>query len=305
MVVLPHHMVLHLPILTVLQLLHHTHHHLMSPMHHLLNRHTPKHHHPTLSNLPPRHLCIPNNLLHLTLSNPSTKNQLFLSNRLLTSLTRSSQYLTSQSSPIMALFVLAMISLATEHHRQATNLSFPTTEHPRQVTSLSLPAMVHHQAITLNLPAMEHHQATTLSLPAMERHLATTLSLPAMEHHQATTLSLPAMERHLVMSLIPPTHPTYNLLATALQNQSTEACLGVEEVSPHSLHTMRLLMAMANHPMVSLPTQHHTSHPRPIPPSHHQLNHLTLRTLLVELMFQWTESRTKVKFSFPKYLMLI
>merc|ERR1712183_6135 len=175
-----------------------------------------------------------------------------------------------------------MISPATEHHRQATNLSFPTTEHHRQVTSLSLPAMVHHQA--------------------------TTLSLPAMEHHQATTLSLPAMERHLVMSLIPPTHPTYNLLATALQNQSTEACLGVEEVSPHSLHTMRLLMAMANHPMVSLPTQHqhHTSsHPRPTPPSHHQLNHLTLRTLLVELMFQWTESRNKAKFSFPKYLMLI
>merc|ERR1712183_910532 len=106
-----------------------------------------------------------------------------------------------------------MISPATEHHRQATNLSFPTTEHHRQVTSLSLPAMV---------------------------------------HHQATTLSLPAMERHLVTTLIPPTHPTYNLLATALQNQSTEACLGVEEVSPHSLHTMRLL-AMANRPM---PTQH-------------------------------------------------
>merc|ERR1712183_504921 len=99
-----------------------------------------------------------------------------------------------------------------------------------------------------------------------------------MEHHQATILSFPAM------NLIFPTHPTYNLLATALQNQSMEACLGVEEVSPHSLLTIRLLMAMANPPMVSLPTQHqpHTSsHPRPTPPSHHQLNHLTLRTLMV------------------------
>merc|ERR1719508_602463 len=131
---------------------------------------------------------------------------------------------------------------------------------------------------------MEHHrQVTSLSLPATEHHQDTTLSLPATEHHQATTLSLPAMEHHLAMNLIPPTHPTYNLLAIALRNQSTEACLGVEEVSPHSLHTMRLLMAMANHPMVSLPTQHqhHTSSPprpippshhRPIPPSHHQLN---------------------------------
>merc|ERR1719508_517487 len=151
---------------------------------------------------------------------------------------------------------------------------------------------------------MEHHrQVTSLSLPATEHHQATTLSLPAMEHHQATTLSLPAMEHHLAMNLIPPTHPTYNLLAIALQNQSTEACLGVEEVSPHSLHTMRLLMAMANHPMVSLPTQHqhHTSsHPRPTPPNHHQLNNLTLRTLMVELMFQWTESKNKAKFSFLK-----
>merc|ERR1719186_901326 len=122
----------------------------------------------------------------------------------------------------------------------------------------------------------------------MEQHQTTTLSLPATEHHQATTLSLPATEHHQATTLIPPTHPTYNLLAIALQNQSTEACLGVEEVSPHSLHTMLLLMAMANHPMVSLPTQHqhHTSsHPRPIPPSQHQLNNLTLRTLMVELMF--------------------
>merc|ERR1719186_2285691 len=167
-------------------------------MHHLLNRHTLKHHHPTLSNLSPRHLCIPNNLLHLTLSNPSTKNQLILCNRLLTSLTRSSQHLTSLSSPIMALFVLAMISPATEHHRQATNLSFPTTEYHRQVTSLSLPAMEHHrQATNLSFPTTEYHrQVTSLSLPAMVHHQATTLSLQAMEHRQATTLSLPAMERH-------------------------------------------------------------------------------------------------------------
>merc|ERR1719508_570498 len=136
---------------------------------------------------------------------------------------------------------------------------------------------------------MEHHrQVTSLSFPIMEQHQTTTLSLPATEHHLATTLSLLAMEHHLAMNLIPHTHPTYNLLATALQNQSTEACLGVEEVSPHSLLTMPLLMAMANHPMVNLPTQHqhHTSsHPRPIPPSHHQLNNLTLRKLMVELMF--------------------
>merc|ERR1712096_560383 len=220
------------------------------------------------------HLCILNNLLHLTLSNQFTKNQLTLNNRLLTSLTRSTQHLTSPSSPIMALFLLAT-------HTQLPTSS-PVTEHRRQ--------------------------ATTLSLPAMELHQATTLSLPATEHHQATTLSLPAMEHHLAMNLIPPTHPTYNLLATAHQNQSTEACLGVEEVSPHSLHTMLLLMAMANHPMASLPTQHqhHTSsHPRPTPPNHHQHNHLTLMRLLVELMFQWTESRNKAKFSFPMYLMII
>merc|ERR1719427_1752596 len=244
----------------------------MNPMHPLLNRPTLKHHHPTLSNLPPRHLCILNNLLHLTLSNQ---------------LTRSSQHLTSPSSHIMALFLLAT-------HTQLPTSS-PVMEHRRQAT-------------TLSLPAMELHQATTLSLPAMELHQATTLSLPATEHHQATTLSLPAMDHHLAMNLIPPTHPTYNLLAIALQSQSTEACLGGEEVSPHSLLTMPLLMATANHPMVSLPTQHqhHTSsHPRPIPPSLHQLNHLTLRTLMVELMFKWTESRNKAKFSFPKYLMLI
>merc|ERR1719186_2593913 len=107
-------------------------------MHHLLNRPTLKHHHPTLSNLSPRHLCIPNNLLHLTLSNPSTKNQLILCNRLLTSL----------SSPIMALFVLAMISPATEHHRQATNLSFPTTEYHRQATNLSFPTTEYHRQVT-------------------------------------------------------------------------------------------------------------------------------------------------------------
>merc|ERR1712096_309825 len=207
------------------------------------------------------HLCILNNLLHLTLSNQFTKNQLTLNNRLLTSLTRSSQHLTSPSSPIMALFLLAT-----------------------------------HTQLPMSSPVTEHHRQ------------ATTLSLPATELHQATTLSLPAMEHHLAMNLIPPTHPTYNLLATAHQNQSTEACLGVEEVSPHSLHTMRLLMAMANHPMASLPTQHqhHTSsHPRPTPPNHHQHNHLTLMRLLVELMFQWTESRNKAKFSFPMYLMII
>merc|ERR1719186_2200726 len=161
-------------------------------MHPLLNRPTLKHHHPTLSNLPPRHLCILNNLLHLTLSNQFTKNHLTLNNRLLTSLTRSTQHLTSPSSPIMALFLLAT-------HTQLPTSS-PVTEHRRQ---------------------------------------ATTLSLPATEHHQATTLSLPAMEHHLAMNHIPPTHPTYNLLAIALQTQSTEACLGVEEVSPHSLLTMR------------------------------------------------------------------
>merc|ERR1719427_2286878 len=152
---------------------------------------------------------------------------------------------------------------------------------------------------------MVHHQATMLSLPAMVHHQATTLSLQATEHHQATTLSLPAMEHHLAMNLIPPTHPTYNLLATALQNQSTEACLGVEEVSPHSLLTMRLLMAMANRPMPTQHQHHTSSHPRPTPPNHHQHNHLTLMRLLVELMFQWTESRNKAKFSFPKYLMIM
>merc|ERR1719186_1037591 len=124
-------------------------------MHPLLNRPTLKHHHPTLSNLPPRHLCILNNLLHLTLSNQFIKNQLTPNNRLLTSLTRSSQHLTSPSSPIMALFLLAT-------HTQLPTSS-PVTEHLRK----------------------------------------------------ATTLSLPAMERHLAMNLIPHTHPTYNLLATA------------------------------------------------------------------------------------------
>merc|ERR1719508_519728 len=124
-------MVLLLPTLTVLQLLRHTHHHLTSPMHPLLNRVTLKHHHPTLSNLPPRNPSILNNLLHLTLNNPSTKNQLTLNNRLLTSLTRSSQHLTSPSSPIMVLFLATQLpttSPAMEHPRQVTNLSFPIME---------------------------------------------------------------------------------------------------------------------------------------------------------------------------------